>query len=540
MLAQLETSSIMSPSGLLVIAALLGLLVYISSIRKEPLPPGPKRLPIIGNVHQLPKEFPEQTFAEWRKQFGDLIFIKLFRTPTIILNSREVAHELMEKRSKKYSDRHRLVFINEMIGLNHALANVRYGEEFRVQRKWIQEALQGKQTLDSYLPIMRRERHTLLHNLLETPENFVDHLGRYMSGVVMEISYGRQLQSNEDYIVKNTDEANAIAIQAGSAGNVIVDVFPILKHIPGWMPGAGFKRLAMHANKLVRELYDRPYDEIREQMASGTASPSYATSLIERNTVDGKIPSDYETYIKGALLTMFTAGTETVGPDQRSHASNTHATFTIIDQTVTAMITFFLAMTRNPAVYKKMQEELDRVVGKDRLPELDDRDSLPYVEAVVKETLRWRPPTPLGLPHWTNEGDVFRGYRIPPQSSVIANIWGMSRDENVYQDADEFWPERFLPNERGAPEADSADIVFGFGRRRCPGSDFALRNMFLLIASIASTLDIGKVTEGGVEITPSAEFVPGIVSRPKPFRCRITARSQMAIDLITHSFQGGV
>lgn len=116
----------------------------------------------------------------------------------------------------------------------------------------------------------------------------------------------------------------------------------------------------------------------------------------------------------------------------------------------------------NPDVQKKAQAELDSVIGPDRLPTWDDRSSLPYVDAVLKETLRWNTATPLGVPHAVIQDDVYEGKFIPAGSTVISNIWAIMRDESEFKNPDSFWPERFLqPN----PPKDPHSYAFGFGRR---------------------------------------------------------------------------
>lgn len=94
-----------------------------------------------------------------------------------------------------------------------------------------------------------------------------------------------------------------------------------------------------------------------------------------------------------------------------------------LKQTVSATYSFFLAMTLHPEVQKKAQDEIDRVVGSDRFPSFSDRANLPYVDAIVKEVLRWNPVAPLSLPHTTIEDDMFEGYYIPKGTIVLANIW---------------------------------------------------------------------------------------------------------------------
>ena len=134
-------------------------------------------------------------------------------------------------------------------------------------------------------------------------------------------------------------------------------------------------------------------------------------------------------------------------------------------QTVSAIQTFFLAMMIHPEFQEKAQAELDRVVGTDRLPTAEDRDNLPYLEAVLYETLRWNNVAPLAIPHRLIEDDVHAGYFLPKGSIVIPNVWRMLHDPETYSDPFTFNPERFVASPGHEPEKDPRTMVFGFGRR---------------------------------------------------------------------------
>ncbi|CAL1697455.1 unnamed protein product [Somion occarium] len=505
----MTTSPHWTSISVIILLATIGFALYKAyrgvASRTLPYPPGPPRLPILGSVHLLPQEYQEKTFAEWGKTFGDLVFAKLFRTPTIIINSFETARDLMEKRSRNYSSRPRFILMTELMGWKNVLTHTPYGDEFRLQRKWIQEAFQTKAALDSYRALQRREVNVVLANLLSSPNAFMAHFTRFSASVIMEICYGHRVTSDHDKFIHIAERAATATVTAGSAGSMLVDFFPILKLLPTWMPGAGFKRRAFHVRELVKELYDAPYS-----MASGIAWPSFTSTLLEQCYRKGELTAYDEDNIKGAAAVIYAAGTET---------------------TATVMITFILAMVTFPDIYKKLQEEVGRVVGSDRLPDFDDRESLPYVESVIKESYRWHVPVPLGIPHNTMKPDVYNGYYIPQNSMVIGNIWNMSQDESVYLNPEEFRPERFLGETNF--ELDPKNFVFGFGRRQCPGADFADRNIFLLVASLAATMDLAKAKDSeGREITPPIEFTSGFVCRPKDFVCQITPRSEKAAELI--------
>lgn len=186
-----------------------------------------------------------------------------------------------------------------------------------------------------------------------------------------------------------------------------------------------------------------------------------------------------------------------------------------------------LCMVLNPEVRIKAQEEIDRVVGKDRLPNFTDRPNLPYMECVLSEVFRWTSPVPYALPHRLIEDDTYRDYFIPKGSFVFANIWNMCRDERMYPDAHAFVPERFAQpaDEETKKKRDPKNFVFGFGRRRCPGMYLAEQSTWLLITSMLAALDIQKaVDEKGNVIEPEVRYENSVFRMPAPFKMDIRPR----------------
>jgi cytochrome P450 len=157
------------------------------------------------------------------------------------------------------------------------------------------------------------------------------------------------------------------------------------------------------------------------------------------------------------------------------------------ETTATTLSWWALAMIAFPEVQRRAQAELDTIVGRDRLPTFADAPRLPYVCAVIKEVLRWRPALPLGLPHATIEDDWYEGMFIPKGTVCIPNAWHCNRDRAVFgEDADEFRPERHL-DERGEPRtgpgpvetSQAGHVTFGFGRRICVGKELAADSLFI-------------------------------------------------------------
>jgi len=197
------------------------------------------------------------------------------------------------------------------------------------------------------------------------------------------------------------------------------------------------------------------------------------------------------------------------------------------DTTVSTLLTFILGMIFNPDVQRLAQEEIDRVVGLDRLPDFEDRKDLPYVEAVCKESMRWQSVTPFGVPHMLTEDDTYNGYFFPAGTIVVPNQWAMLHDPNEYPEPFSFKPERFLSQDGRSPARDPTKIAFGFGRRICPGRHMADNTTFLNIASILAVFNISKaVRRDGTLIEPKIKYISSLVSHPEPFECKIIPRSE--------------
>ncbi|KAI0819806.1 cytochrome P450 [Trametes gibbosa] len=384
------------------------------------LPPGPKGLPILGNALQLPITFAEKTLYHWSTKYGDIVYFQIFHTPAIVLNSIEVARELLDKRSSRYSDRPRMVMLTELVQAP-TLPGIPYGDRFRRRRKWMFDAVGCKPTLWGYRHIQRREVRALLLNLSEYPEQFTDHFHLYLAGIMLEITYGIPVKSLDDELVRLADTAINGTNLAGRAGSVPVDFLPMLKYIPTWMPGAGFKRNALVVREQVKAFLRIGYKHAISAIADGNTAPCIFGSILKSR--DRLLtPADIEE-IKALSFDVYGAGVET------SRGT---------------LASFILAMTLNKDVFRKAQAEIDEVVGYDRLPEFSDRGALPYVNAVLEEIYRWSPAFPMGIPHRVTTHDQYRGYDIPAGCMVIANTWAMTRDKDYYPEPETFRPERHL------------------------------------------------------------------------------------------------
>jgi cytochrome P450 len=171
-----------------------------------------------------------------------------------------------------------------------------------------------------------------------------------------------------------------------------------VRHLPDWIPGTGFKATARRMSSQLRQCTNQPYEFVKQQMQEKKHKTSFLSQAIEDTGSDAEM----EFIHKWAALSLYLGGADT---------------------TVSSIMTFFLAMTVFPEVQKIAQEELDRVIGSDRLPVSADRANLPYIEAIMKETHRWHLVAPMCLPHCSTEEDVYDGYRIPKGAILLPNNW---------------------------------------------------------------------------------------------------------------------
>ncbi|KAF8210916.1 cytochrome P450 [Mycena galopus ATCC 62051] len=506
---RLSTMSLYAFSASAII--LIFFLRYWRPKSKLPLPPGPKKLPIVGNLLQMPSGREWETFMKWsQKCNSDIIHLNVVGTSIIVISSAEAANDLLEKRSAIYSDRPPMPMVGELMGWNVLIGMMKYGDQWRKDRELFHQALNAV-AARNYHPNERTACHDLLRRLLRDPSNIMEELRHVVGNTIMSVTYGIKVQTQDDPFIALARDAIHTAADASVPGRFLVDVVPALRYIPEWFPGAGFKRLAKEWGKMLTDMIDLPFAEAKRIIESGNAPTSF-TSVSLSNIEESADKEKKEQAVKVIAGNMYVGGADT---------------------TVSALGTFVLAMLANPEAQRKAQAEIDSVLGDGDLPDFQDEESLPYVSALVKEVLRWRSVTPMAIPHFLTVEDEYKGYRLPAGSIVIANAWAMLHDEAIYPDPYSFKPERFLLDDKPNPVVRSPEVAFGFGRRMCPGRHMVHDSLWLNVVSVLATFDITKaVGEDGQVIEPTHEYSSTLVAMPLPFKCNMKPRSQRAIDLI--------
>ncbi|KAJ7064665.1 cytochrome P450 [Mycena amicta] len=494
----------------------LGCLIYcalrwrVNRTSRPPLPPGPRRLPILGSVLSIPAQHPWVAFARWAKEYQtDVMHLDVLGSSIIVLSSPQAITELLDRRSLVYSDRPPLIMSTELMGWEKSIFFQSYGK--RAGRRLLHEQLQP--TAAALLrPQQLASAHRLLLDLLETPAQFDEHIRLSSGAFSMSLAYGIDVrQADQAPLVETAARTLAAVVGAATLGTYFVDILPILKYVPTWFPGASFKRFANQVKRDTQSMLERPYEITKNAMADGVAPPSFIRHTLE-TTSSKEMCKDTEDLIKWSASMIY------------------------VGKCVCGILSFFVAMLANPHVMRKAQAELDAVIQPGFLPTFDDESSLPYVSALVLEVLRCYPINPIAMPHFTAQEDVYHGMRIPARSTVMANVWSITRDETYFPEPLEFRPERFLKAGKLDPGVyDPRKLVFGFGRRICPGMQVGYSTVWIVVASVLSCFDISKAADEDGE--PPIEFYSGLVSFPAPFKCSIRPRSAETAALIRATIQ---
>ncbi|KAK4096660.1 cytochrome P450 [Parathielavia hyrcaniae] len=472
---------------------------------RSQLPPGPKT--IKTGIRK-----PWVWFRELNQRYGDVVYLQMGPTPTIILGSAQAAWDLLEKRGAVYSSRPRFIMGGELLSNNLRGLMAPYSAFWRRWRKLLHSGFMQRQS-ESYRPVQSLESKVLMHELLTDPKNYRTHLERYAASVVVTVTYGRRVEDvRTDAVVKMNAEAMDRLTQVNIPGKFAVERYPALKYVPSIF--APWKAQVLEQRKKDVKMYTGLMEDVNQRLAAGTLPNCFAKHLLDEQHNLGM--TDLEVaYTAG---TPFGAGVET---------------------SAGSLASFLLACVKfGDSFIPKAQAELDRVVGDDRLPTFDDLVSMEYIRAIVSETLRWRPVAVLGgTPHATTADDVYNGMFIPKGSTVIAPLWSIHLNESDFPDPHEFQPERFL-GQREYPGA-LGHSAFGWGRRVCPGLHLGSASVAINIARILWAFDVKPVlNEKGEKIDVDIfAFSDGFNSSPLPFACSITPRSKMHSRVVEREFQ---
>ncbi|KAI0256926.1 cytochrome P450 [Lactifluus subvellereus] len=475
--------------------------------------PGPKGLPILANVLEL-KNKGWLFENNCKRKFQHIMHFNTLGQPILILNSLKHASDLLGRRANIYSNRPRFTVAHEILRGGLFGISIPYEDLWCRTRFAAYEGL-TKVAVRNFQPILRKEAILLSSALLENPDALEKHFQRFAASEIMSILYDHTTHKNaHDKALTAIHVFIDRILTAAAFGAHLVESFPWMMLIPEGF--ARWKREGRQHFIQHTSMFNTPFNTVSSDISKGSERPSMSATLIKNPSRSGL--SNQE--MSWLLGTLYSAGAETIA---------------------TTLSWWGLAMIAHPEFQKHAQAELDEVVGRSRAPTFSDASNLPYIQAIVRETLRWRPAVALGVLHSTIEDDWHEGMFIPKGTMCLVNLWQCHRDPALYgDDAASFNPKRFLDAHGRivpgpAEMCDEGHSTYGFGRRTCVGRHLANESLVITIATVLWAARFERDHNHSGEEVPldtDAFLEKGMVFRPLPYRCKITPRFPEACTIL--------
>ncbi|KAH9051238.1 cytochrome P450, partial [Lactarius vividus] len=478
---------------------------------------------------------------------GPIFSFKIGTKLAIVLNGLKATSDLLDKKGDIDSSRPRLVVAygsHDILSGGKRGLSAPYGDHWRRWHK-LQHIGTNERAAMYYREQQTLEAAIVLRDLLaDGGNNHEETLRRFVTSVVLEVSYGCRVR---DLKTNKMVSYNYKAILGSIPGKYIVETWPSLLWLPVRTRHLVRDRREIRANDT--RTYLDFFNGVKRRLETGIAKECMGTYSLSKGGNQGM--TDVE--VAYALSAPFSAGVDTVHTLNYSlvprWAWPWSTTILISDWPIVAVVTY-------PDITTRIQEELNNVVGRDRLPTFDDEGSLPYLVAFIKEvtrrvsSLQWRPVVPLVIPHTTSKSDVYVGYDIPAGTTVYGNIEHVvsrtiPKHPSLFEDPETFSPSRFLKPLRrvggnwGGKVEGEFTIPFGFGRHVCPGIHIA----FVAIPPFSGTdcgsgcrrilwaFDVRPAADKS-RVDPTKTVSLGLTRMPVPFYITVSIRHEDALRLI--------
>ncbi|XP_058107400.1 geraniol 8-hydroxylase-like [Magnolia sinica] len=431
------------------------------------LPPGPIPLPILGSLFKLGSK-PNESLAQLAKKYGPLMTLKLGSTTMIVVSSSIMAKEVLQKNDQSFSGRR--VF-DAVRALNFHESSIVWSQPTTRWRK-LRTIFNTEMFTTARIASNQGLRHKKVQDLIAHIQE--DRLARRAVDIGQAtFTTTLNLTSNTVFSVDLVDPNSKSAqdfkdlvweLLKESGRPNLVDYFPVLRPID---PQGIRRRIAANLKKLYA-IFDRLIDERMLSTSTSSDSPrrnDFLDVLLNEKDENGLQLGRQD--ILPILTDIFIAGTDTSS---------------------TAVEWAMAELLHNPNAMAKARFELKETIGLGQQVKESDIIRLPYLQAIVKETLRLHPPGPL-FPRRTIADVEVHGFSIPKNTWITMNVWAIGRDPNVWAEPASFLPERFLDSDIDFKGQDFELIPFGSGRRICPGLPLAFRMVHLLLASFLHSFD---------------------------------------------------
>ncbi|WCJ38662.1 Cytochrome P450 71AU50 [Euphorbia peplus] len=432
----------------------------ITKSKKNKLPPGPLGFPIFGHLH-LFMNFPHRALHHLAKRYGSIMHLRLGQVPVVVVSSPQSAELFLKTHDLVFADR---PFQAAASYLTYNMKNISgspYGSYWRNVRKMCATQLLSIQKIDSFRSMRKEEVNLLVDYIKEASyRDVVVDLRSKISSLSADMScrmvFGKKYAENE------FDERGFLAVMKDFlqvlSTPYLGDFFPLI----ATFDIQGQKKKMAAVSKVFDGFLEKIIDEHIQSKEESRVEDFVDIML-------GFVQSEESEYhmgrenIKAIMLDMLVGAMDT--------------TSTSIDWILSEIL-------RHPRVMKKVQKELEKMVGMDKTVEESDLRNLEYLDMVIKETMRLHPIAPLLMPHKASEDTIVDGFLIPKGSQIFINAWAIGRDSSAWSDAEKFWPERFIGSNIDVQGRNFELLPFGSGRRGCPGIHLGLTVIRLVVAQL--------------------------------------------------------
>ncbi|XP_072484442.1 cytochrome P450 1A2-like isoform X1 [Notamacropus eugenii] len=451
-------------------------------------PPGPWAWPLIGNILTLGKN-PHLVLAQLREKYGDVMQIQIGSTPVLVLSGLETIRQALVKQGDDFKGRPDL-YSSSLITDGYSMTfSPDSGKVWASRRKLAQNALNTFSTSASpsssscYLEEhVKKEAECLIQKFQE----LMDRVGRFdpyslvlvsVANVIGAMCFGQCRAHENQEMMRIINESHEFT-ESATSGNP-VDFIPILRYFPNTKMQK-FKAFNQRFLKFMQKTVQEHYKDFDQNNIKDITGALFKHSQDKTQGITNtSIP---EGLITNLINDIFGAGFDTVT--------------TVISWSLMYLVT-------KPEVQKKIQEELDTVIGRARRPLLSDRPQLPYLEAFILEIFRETSFVPLTIPHSTTRATTLNNFYIPKGICVFVNQWQVNHDQKIWGDPSVFRPERFLSADGTINKALSEKVLlFGLGKRRCIGEMIARWEVFLFLATLLHQMEFSVPSGVKVDLTP--------------------------------------
>ncbi|KAM3910646.1 cytochrome P450 2A4-like [Leptodactylus fuscus] len=486
---------------LLLTAALSCLVLYISLKHfwgKGNLPPGPTPLPILGNVLQLGKGDLVKSLLKLSEKYGEVFTIYLGSRPVIVVTGYKAVREVYVDRGDDFLGRGDVSAFDFYKDYGIAFTNNinRWRELRRFSLSAMRDFGMGKRNTEDQI---QDEAECLVTELRKTKESVVEprhYLSKAACNVIFSIMFGHR-QDYEDAELLNVISWMYTTVSIVSSGwGQLFQMFPsVVQFIPG-----RHQKIFEYVKNLLEFMEERA---VMNKKALDVNNPqSYVDAFLikmEKERTDPKSEFHFNNLVNSTFQ-IFLAGVETIG---------------------TTLNYSLLLLMKYSDVLAKVHKEIDKVIGRDRSPKIQDRNQMPFTDAVIHEIQRFIDLIPLGAPRKTTKDITYRGYSIPKHTNVFPMLSSVLKDPSCFLYPDEFNPNNFL-DEHGEFKKNEAFIPLSAGKRNCLGESLARMELFIMLVTILQNFYLkSPVPPEDLDITPD---VSGFLNVPKLYKMSFIPR----------------